>query len=165
MEQKQKQGFRLLSWRTAAIVWVIGGIGAIVWLFASMTDDPDAGLPLGIDSEQAYLTLYQRLIASAVAPEAIEYVSILFSVSPAAGVAFTSDAELEEWYITVESWPKDAVAALNAADWFTTDAAGHLETLGQPTWIIHEYRRILPDAGALLVEADIARLNQDRLID
>ena len=78
MEQKQKQGFRLLSWRTAAIVWVIGGIGAVVWLFASATDDPELPLGRGIDPERAYTTLYQRMVDTAVTPEAKEYVSLLF---------------------------------------------------------------------------------------
>lgn len=164
MEQKQRQGFRLLSWRTAAIVWVIAGIGAVIWLVASATDEPD--LPgRGIDLERAYTTLYQRIVDTAVAPEAKAYVSLLFSLPATPDVTVTRDADLDAWLVTVESWPVTARQGLDAADWFTADAAEHLESLGQPTWVVYDYGRVLPTGGALLVEADIARLNEDRLID
>ena len=165
MEQKQKQGFRLLSWRTAAIVWVIAGIGAVIWLFASMSDDPESPPGRGIDSERAYTTLYQRMVDTAVAPETKAYVSLLFSLPATPDVTVTRDADLEAWLVTVESWPTGASLGLDAAAWFTADAAEHLESLGQPTWVVYDYGRVLPTGGALLVEADIARLNEDRLID
>ena len=165
MEQKQKQGFRLLSWRTAAIVWVIGGIGAVIWLFASATDDPELPLGRGIDPERAYTTLYQRMVDTAVTPEAKEYVSLLFSLPASPAVAIVHDTDLEAWLITIESWPTEATPGLDAAAWFTADPAEHLSTLDQPTWVVHDYGRVLPTGGALIVEANIARLNEDRLID
>jgi len=162
---EQKRGFRFLSWRTAAIVWVIAGIGAIVWLFASVTDDSEPMPVPGLDSERAYVTLYQRLVDTAVTPEAKEFVSLLFTLPASPAVVIVHDADLEAWQITVESWPAAARPGLDAADWFAVDAAEHLSTFGQPTWVVREYGRILPTGGALLVEADIARLNEDRLID
>ena len=165
MEQKQKQGFRLLSWRTAAIVWVIAGIGAVIWLVASATDEPEPLPGRGLAPERAYVTLYQRLVDAAVTPEAKEYVSILFQLPAPAAVDIALDTGLDAWQITVERWPDDAIPGLDAADWFTADAAEHLESLGQPTWVVYDYGRVLPTGGALIVEADIARLNEDRRID
>ncbi len=164
MEQKQKQGFRLLSWRTAAIVWVIAGIGAVIWLVASVTDEPDVP-GRGLAPERAYVTLYQHLVDTAVTPEAMEYVKLLFSLPASPAVDIVHDTDLDAWLITIESWPPESGLGLDAADWFTADAAEHLESLGQPTWVVHDYGRVLPTGGALLVEADIARLNEDRLID
>ncbi len=163
MEQKRR--FRLLSWRTAAVVWVIAGIGAIIWLIASVNNQPEPLAARGLAPERAYVTLYERLVAAAVTPEAKEYVSLLFSLPASPAVAIDLDTDLEAWLITIESWPPEASLGLDAADWFTADAAEHLLALGQPTWVIYDYGRVLPTGGALIVEANIARLNEDRLID
>ncbi len=161
---EQKQGFRLLSWRTAAIVWVIAGIGAVIWLVASVSDEPDSLLERDITPERAYVTLYQRLVDSAVTPEAKEFVSLLFTLPSSPAVSIVHDDDLEAWRITIESWPTEASFGLDAAAWFTADVAEHLSTFGQPTWVVYDYGRVLPTGGALIVEADIARLNQDRRI-
>ncbi len=163
MEQKPR--FRLLSWRTAAIVWLIAGIGAVIWLVASAIDEPDPLPGRGLAPERAYVTLYQRLVDSAVTPEAKEFVSLLFSLPASPAVDIVLDTDLQAWRITIESWPTEASLGLDAADWFTADVAEHLSTFGQPAWVVYDYGRVLPTGGALLVEADIARLNEDRRID
>ncbi len=163
MEQKRR--FRLLSWRTAAVIWVIAGIGAVIWLVTSATDEPEPLPGRGLAPERAYVTLYQRLVKSAVTPEAKEYVSLLFSLPATPAVAIDLDTDLEAWLITIESWPTEARLGLDAADWFVVDVAEHLSSLGQPTWVVYDYGNVLPTGGALIVEANIARLNEDRIID
>ncbi len=162
---EQKQGFHLLSWRTAAIVWVIAGIGAIIWLVYSISDEPDPLPGRGITSERAYVTLYQRFIDTAVTPEAKEFVSLLFTLPPSPAVTMTQDTDTQAWWITIESWPTGTSLGFDTAAWFTADVVEHLSSFGQPTWVVYEYGRVLPTGGALIVEADISRLNQDRRID
>lgn len=149
----------------AAIVWVIAGIGAVIWLVASATDEPDPLPGRGLAPERAYVTLYQRLVDTAVTPEAKEFVSLLFALPASSAVDIVLDTDLQAWRITIESWPTEASLGLDAAAWFTADVAEHLSTFGQPIWVVYDYGRVLPTGGALIVEADIARLNQDRRID
>jgi hypothetical protein len=163
--EEEKQGFRWLSWRTAAIVWVLAGIGAIIWLISSITTDPEPLPSRGIAEDRAYVTLYQRLIDTAVTPEAKEYVSLLFELPASSAIDVSLDVDLDAWRITVEGWPDNAVPGLDAAGWFSVNAVEHLDTLGEPVWVVYEYGRVLPTGGALVVEADIARLNEDRRID
>ncbi len=144
---------------------MIAGIGAVIWLVVSVNDQPEPLPGRGIAPERAYVTLYERLVATSVTPEAKEYVSLLFSLPASPAVAIDLDTDLQAWLITIEGWPTEARLGLDAADWFAVDAAEHLSTLGQPTWVVYDYGRVLPTGGALIVEADIARLNEDRLID
>ena len=164
MAEKRRSGF--LSWRTAAIAWVIVGLGVIIWVIAAPPGERDSARPGSYpDRDEAYAMVYERLLNVARSAEAKEYVALLFPLPAAETTVFERDEDLDAWNITIVSWPARARDGLESATWFTGDYADHISELGEPVWVVYSYGRMLPTGGALLVEANIARLNEDRRID
>jgi hypothetical protein len=162
----QEKRFSFLSWRVAAMAWVAVGLGVIIWLLAAAPGDRDAvGPNRDFDSDEAYVMLYERLLGMARSAEAKEYVSLLFPLPATEAAVFEPDEDLDAWNVTIAAWPAGAREGFESAAWFGGDFEAHISTLGEPVWIVYPYGRVLPTGGALLVEANIARLNEDRRLD
>ncbi len=164
MAEKRRFGF--LSWRVAAVAWVAVGLGVIIWLIVAPPGDREAVRPRSdIDSEEAYVALYERLLGITQSAEAKEYVSLLFTLPATEAVVLEQDEDPDAWNVTITAWPAGAREGFESAAWFAGDFEAHIATLGEPVWIVYYHGRVLPTGGALLVEASIARLNEDRRLD
>jgi hypothetical protein len=98
-----------------------------------------------------------RLVELAESPEAMQYLGLLFPP-----VDFVERyEELGVWKYIVDRWPSEAREGFENAEWFESDFDTHFSTFNRPTWIIYDDGRIVPEAGALLMEADIKILNRD----
>jgi hypothetical protein len=113
--------------------------------------------------DEAQLVVVARLIDIAQTPEAKEYVGILFP-SVAEGDFVERHDNLKAYKYIIDKWPYDANETFNNAPWFDADFDEHFSSFNRPTWVIYDDVRVLPQGGALLVEADINKLNRDRII-
>ena len=148
------------------MAWVVVGLGVIIWLILAPPGDGGSARPgPDLDSDEAYVRLYERLLGMARSPEAKEYVSLLFPLPATGGTVFERDEDAGAWNVTIVAWPAGAREGFESAAWFARDFEDHISALGEPAWAVYYYGRLLPTGGALLVEADIARLNEDRRID
>jgi hypothetical protein len=114
--------------------------------------------------DEAQLAVVARLIDMAQTPEAKEYVGILFP-SAAEGDFVERHDNLKAYKYIVDRWPSDASEAFKNALWFDADFDEHFSFFNRPTWVIYDDGRVLPLGGALLVEADIEKLNRDRILN
>lgn len=113
--------------------------------------------------DEAQLVVVARLIDMAQTPEAKEYVGILFP-SVAEGDFVERHDNLKAYKYIIDRWPSDAGEAFKNALWFDADFDEHFSSFNRPTWVIYDDGRVLPQGGALLVEADIEKLNRDGVL-
>lgn len=113
--------------------------------------------------DEAQLIVVARLIDMAETPEAKEYIGILFP-SLALGDFVERHDNLGGWKYVIDYWPREASEAFSNAQWFQGDFDEHFSSFNRPTWVIYDDGRIVPQGGALLVEADIDKLNSDWIL-
>ena len=101
-----------------------------------------------------------RLLDMAQTPEAKEYIGLLFPAL-ALGAWAERDDDLGAWKYVIDRWPSEASEEFSKAQWFQSDFDEHFSSFNWPTWVIYDDGRIVPQGGAILVEADIDRLNRD----
>ncbi|UCB42022.1 MAG: hypothetical protein JSV77_05975 [Dehalococcoidales bacterium] len=145
-------------WRTALGVLVVLLV-TVLSTTACSTNTSD----VVFTDDEAQLVVVARLIDMAQTPEAKEYIGILFP-SLAEGDFVERHENLEAYKYIVDRWPSNASEAFNNALWFNADFDEHFASFNRPTWVIYDDGSILPQGGALLVEADIERLNRDRIL-
>jgi hypothetical protein len=150
--------FRSFWWRTALGVLVV-----LLVIVLSATACSTSTSDVVFTDDEAQLVVVARLIDMAQTPEAKEYLGILFP-SLAEGDFVERHENLKAYKYIVDRWPSDANEAFNNALWFNADFDEHFTSFNRPTWVIYDDGRILPQGGALLVEADIERLNRDRVL-
>ena len=109
--------------------------------------------------DTAQLIVVKRLIDMAQTSEAKEYVGILFP-SLALGDFVEHHNDLGAWKYVVDYWPSEASQVFGNMPWFTGDFDEHFSAFNRPTWVIYDDGTIIPQGGALFVEADIAKLNK-----
>jgi hypothetical protein len=113
--------------------------------------------------DEAQLVVVARLIDMAQTPEAKEYVGILFP-SVAEGDFVERHNNLKAYKYIIDKWPSDVSEAFRNALWFDADFDEHFSSFNRPTWVIYDDGRVIPQGGALLVEADIEKLNRDGVL-
>lgn len=111
--------------------------------------------------DEAQLIVVARLVGMAQTPEAKEYIGLLFP-SVALGDWAERHENLKAWKYVIDKWPAEASEGFNKAQWFHADFDEYFSSFNRPTWVIYDHGRIVPQGGALLVEADIDRLNRER---
>jgi len=146
--------------------WWRTGLGVLVVLLVtvlSTTACSTSTSDVVFTDDEAQLVVVARLIDMAQTPEAKEYVGILFP-SLAEGDFVERHDNLKAYKYIVDRWPSNASEAFKNALWFYADFDEHFASFNRPTWVIYDDGRVLPQGGALLVEADIERLNRDRIL-
>ena len=132
---------------------VIGVVLVVATTLVACSAPPEPNLT---DQELEPVVL-SRLVDMAECPEAMEYVGLLFPP-----VDFVERHEkLTAWKYVVDRWPAEAKDGFENVEWFDTDFDKHFKSFNRPTWIIYDDGRIVPEGGALLLEADIQKLNRD----
>ena len=114
--------------------------------------------------ETAHLMVSERLVDMAQTPEAKEYVALLFPSLPEGDFVERYD-DLGAWKYIVDYWPAEARSGFENAKWFTGDYDNHFLLFKRPTWAIYDDDKIVPLGGAILVEADIDKLNEKRTLE
>ena len=131
-----------------------------VWTFTT------APTPPPIPREEVFPKVMERVVSLAQTPEAKEYVSIIFPP-----YAYTSEyhEELRAWATTITTLRPDVCERMESFDWCLVDCEKHFETLFRGDrwsgyWLVYDDSTILPVGWALVIEADIERLNRDRTL-
>lgn len=150
--------FRSSRWRTTLCVLLL----LLVTVLSAAACSKSTSDVVFTDDE-AQLVVLARLIDMAQTPEAKEYVGILFP-SAAEGDFVERHDNVKAYKYIIDKWPYDASEAFKNALWFDADFDEHFSTFNRPTWVIYDDGRLLPQGGALLVEADIEKLNRDRIL-
>lgn len=123
-----------------------------------------------LDYKEVYIALYSHLIDIAKTPEAKEYVGLLFPAPPHLITTTERHNDLKAWKIAVERWPEGTREAFVNAYWFSGDFDKHFSGFFDhattwPAWFIYDDGKIIPLGRALLIEADIDKLNLGRMLD
>jgi hypothetical protein len=150
--------FRSFRWRTA-----LGFLLVLLVTVLSATACNKGASNVVFTDDEAQLVVVARLIDMAQTPEAKEYVGILFP-SLAEGDFVERHDNLNAYKYIIDRWPPEASEAFNNALWFDADFDEHFSSFNRPTWVIYDDGRVLPQGGALLVEADIEKLNRDKVL-
>ncbi len=141
------------------IVWLlVSGLMVVALVLASC--GPAKQEP-ALTDDAAQLMVAARLVDMAQTPEAKEYIGLLFP--PVDWVE--RHENLEAWKYIVDRWPSEARSGFENAKWFAGDFDKHFSLFNRPTWVIYDNGKIVPQGGALFVEADIDKLNTKRTLE
>lgn len=114
--------------------------------------------------KEVEIAVWTRLADMASTPEAKEYVALLFPSLPEGDFVERHD-DIDAWKYVVDKWPLEAHEGFHRAQWFNVDFDEHFSLFDRPTWVVYDDGKIVPLGGALLVEADIDRLNMTGIIE
>lgn len=126
---------------------------------------PTTPTPPPIPREEVFVKVMERVVSLAQTPEAKEYVSIFFPPH-----ATTSEyyEELRAWATTITTLRPDTCERMESFDWCLVDCEEYLEAFNGDRWsgywLVYNDGRILPVGWALIIEADIERLNTNRTL-
>lgn len=133
------------------------------------TSTPAKGLPpppATIPREEVFLKVMERVVSLAQTPEAKEYVAIIF---PPYAITSEYHEELRAWATTITTLHPGTCEKMESADWCMVDCEKHFEALFRGDtwsgyWLVYDDGRIVPTGWALIIEADIGRLNAARTL-
>jgi hypothetical protein len=142
----------------------LGGLLVLLATVLAVTSCSGPSNEPNLTHKEVELTVAARLADMATTPEAKEYVALLFPSVPEGDWVERHDDIGASKYV-VDRWPSKAPEGFRMARWFSGDFDRHFSAFERPTWVVYDDGSITPLGGALLVEADIDRLNTTGRID